>query len=1400
MKGYARLWVVLIILITAAVFILHPFTFTGFFVYTSGQNASLGTWDITDPLAGEYYVYAEGSSMGSGPGATTLAFFYANYTNVTTGEAINGSDTGCNITFNVSGSWTSPAQMWFNSSSKLYVYNRTFTSRGNYYWNTTCYGSAQGYDNLSAVNNISVTNTPAGIYVPLPSTNCTEDTVCRYNFSQRCYDTDDIDKNNLAYGYIAGTEFAGFSINTTSGNVTINITTDSGCGSFKVALAVQDPIGEGANANKSFIVNAVNDRPVLSGVPGSSYQNMSFYNDVNANDEETPSGPFHFNVTFVSCYRPFNSEHTNVTNCSGLFAINSSTGLINRSSILKNSEVGNYTINFTVTDPGDNLTGTSIPPYSWLANATGWQTVNFTVLDLNDQPVIEPVANQFWTQNQSAGLVLRASDIDNGTLIFNATTLYRNLSAYVNASLFPISFNQTLYQNNGTSLGNASMNFTPLLNGQVGNYTVNISVYDGHENGTYSILVNLTVTNINDPPNLNFSCRNYAVEGLPYVCNAGQNTTDPDNFPSYVPYNDTVNGTLTFHLNFTSCAKANASDTNCSILDINQTTGMLNYTDPLRKDAGNYTINISVTDGGNLTSWMLFNFTVIADYAPNIITTVPPQNMTQNQPFYLGINATDQDNATDNLTFRTETYYNSTLLNSTKFPAGTDRSMWPPGPAAGVMNYTSVNNSQVGNYTVKIIVNDTLGREDSVMVNFTVYNVNDPPALNFSCVNYTYESTYYSSANYMCNAGENTTDPDQQTPYGENLTYGMAFITGLPLFSINSTTGLINFTAANDTFANNTLNYTYVVNITVADSGGLIDSRTLNITVYAVNDPPVLNFTNTSAYVNSMYFENVGSETADEENDLPLFYNITFVSCSKANISDTNCSIFAINSSTGVINFNALQKDAGNYTINVTATDRGNTTQPYNATGWRLVNLRVRSPNSLPTADIAGVIPSSTFYENDTVMFLINVTDADGDPLYCKWYRNSTEIGSMDSCQNSNSWSYTPSFEESGNWTIRLEATDTMNTSYDDWHVVILNKNRPPELAYPLQNQSWNMNTENRNIVLSYNFRDPDNENGVTNDDNNLTVNWTVPTYVDVLVDSQVSPVTIPGINWTGKASVTLAPQTDWYGIDYITFFVNDSEFAATSNNVTLNVSYTETQTQTVMQQGGGGGAGGGVAGTKIASLTITVSPFERIVSYNKTSATVTLKNTGEVPLSGINVDAYVKESDEITLGLSQKYVSQLGVGESAATTLTMTTYQLTKESYEIKITGSVKDPKFNQSTTIYIKPIFNETRLEEKLKFVKDLFQDNPECIDLMELIIQAEKEVRGNNIAKAEELTEAALDNCRDIIRYSNATKYKVTPETEQIPLNEIIIALLAITLFAIVAYLLIERRATSKKVKKT
>lgn len=1392
MNEHTGVWVALIVLATSVIFVFSPLVFTGFFISVQSGGMNLTLWDSADSQGGSYKVYANGSPLGSGPSSTTLPIFFANYTNLTSEESINGSGVECNISFNISGGWTSSVNMWFNSSSLLYEYNKSFASRGFYYWNTTCNGSSQGYGMINATDNITVFNTPAGIYVPLADKNCSEDTACQHDFSADCYDIDDIDENNLIYSYVSGTEFNGFDINSATGAITVDVTSDSGCGEFEVSLTVQDPEGDGSVANKTFIVNAVNDEPNLQNLPFSSYQNSSFYNDIDATDEETPSGPFFFNITFLECYRPFNSEHTNLTECSNLFTINNTTGEINRTSNFTNLDVGEYTINYTVTDPGDNLTGTSTPPYTWLANETGWQVENFSVTDINDLPVIDPVPDQFWAQNENRILIINASDIDNGTLVFNTTTLYRNLSVYPNSSLFPITFNETSYLDNGTSLGNATMNYTSIGNNQVGNYTVNISVYDGRANGDYSILVDFTVTNINDQPNLSFVCNNYSVQGLEHYCDVGENTTDPDDFPSYVPYNDPVNGTLTFEINFTYCNKTfNQSDTNCSIFTIDNQTGVINYTNPLRKDSGNYTLNISVKDGGNLTDWVLFNFTAVPDYQPNITTSVPPQTATQNQSFFLSINATDLDNATDNLTFRSETYYNSTLLNNTLFPVETNNSLWPPGPAMGIMNYTPVNNSQVGNYTVKIIVNDTWDREDSILVNFTVYNINDPPVLNFSCANSTNEDI-----EYVCNVGNNTTDVDTETPYGDSLTYNLTFITGPPLFAINPTTGVVNFTATNDSWANDTYNFTYVLNISVTDSNGSVDWEEFNLTINAVNDPPDFNFTNRTGFENSTYFMNLSSITADEEGDIPFFYNLTFVNCSRVN--GTNCSIFDINYTTGVINRTSdfESGEVGNYTINVTVRDSGNTINPHNATRSKLVDFTISSVNYPPFADIIWSVPSNVVNENTTIIFLINVTDLNGDYLYCTWYKNGTQIGSVDECQDDNSWNYETDFEESGNWTFRLEVTDSYLTDSDEFDVTILNTNRAPELVFSIPPQEWPMNNPKYLYPnFTYYVRDPDNHNNVSNDDNNLTITYTLPSHMaSVQVGGQSSPATVVP-NWTG--GLTFVPEYDWYGIEYIIFTVNDSEYNVSSNNITLNVSYSEKETETIVQQVGGGGYT--TTETKIASLTITVSPLGRVGSYNQTSVKVTFENTGEVTLKDINIMSYVNESKEISLDFTMRNVSQLSVGENASSNLTITTHELTKGNYEIKITGAVTNPKFSQSTTIYLRPLFNQTRLRERMQLTKDLFQDNPECLDLTELIFEAERELSQDNLERASELTETALENCRDIIKYTNATKRKITPGLENIPINEIMIALLAIALFSILAYLLIERRAEIKEDKR-
>jgi hypothetical protein len=134
----------------------------------------------------------------------------------------------------------------------------------------------------------------------------------------------------------------------------------------------------------------------------------------------------------------------------------------------------------------------------------------------------------------------------------------------------------------------------------------------------------------------------------------------------------------------------------------------------------------------------------------------------------------------------------------------------------------------------------------------------------------------------------------------------------------------------------------------------------------------------------------------------------------------------------------------------------------------------------------------------------------------------------------------------------------------------------------------------------------------------------------------------------------------------------------------------------------------------------------------------------------------------------------------------------LKEDSYEVKITGLVTSPLFNQSAIIYLKPVRNITRIEEKIKMVKDLFQENPECLDLTELILEAEKELGEGNMDRARELTQKALDNCRDMIKYyANVSRQPVVPFAKKLPMSDIIIAFLTIAIITLAVYHFMSRK---------
>jgi len=131
--------------------------------------------------------------------------------------------------------------------------------------------------------------------------------------------------------------------------------------------------------------------------------------------------------------------------------------------------------------------------------------------------------------------------------------------------------------------------------------------------------------------------------------------------------------------------------------------------------------------------------------------------------------------------------------------------------------------------------------------------------------------------------------------YWDNLTY----YDNTSFFNISLTTGVINWTPLNEHVGN------HFIKIICSD-GRLNTSEVLNITVYDVNNPPVLSpIGNQIAVEGGLFTYNVIATDPDEDN---LTYS-----------ADTT--IFTINPYSGLISFTPTLANVGNHTINISVSD-----------------------------------------------------------------------------------------------------------------------------------------------------------------------------------------------------------------------------------------------------------------------------------------------------------------------------------------------------------------------------------------------------------------------------------------------------------------------------------------------
>jgi len=202
-----------------------------------------------------------------------------------------------------------------------------------------------------------------------------------------------------------------------------------------------------------------------------------------------------------------------------------------------------------------------------------------------------------------------------------------------------------------------------------------------------------------------------------------------------------------------------------------------------------------------------------------------------------------------------------------------------------------------------------------------------------------------------------------------------------------------------------------------------------------------------------------------------------------------------------------------------------------------------------------------------------------------------------------------------------------------------------------------------------------------------------------------------------------------------------------------------ETTTITTTTSGGGGGGGGGGASTttvvettRLASLNLMNPGPLSVLTGEEAITPVYLRNEGELALKGIT-NSVASNASNVTLRLTKSYIENLPVGGEEATLLSIKSMSLEAfGEYPITIKANVQNPDLETETKTYLNVIDkyakNRTQVIKELRFVKDLFQENPECLELSEFLDQAEDSLKDYDFMTSLEIISSTIQACRDTV----------------------------------------------------
>jgi hypothetical protein len=1169
--------------------------------------------------------------------------------------------------------------------------------------------------------------------------------------------------------------------------LTLNFTSDSQTGRYKIPLQAQDEVNpEGVNVFLYFQINATNDEPFFTNVEDNYFyptngSNPTYF--INLSDEEEHY-PLNFTIEFFQNCTPASwlDRGTESNNCT-LFNIINLTGdsaKFNYTASL--DDIGTYWAQLTVTESNP------LCPHYYCDNLTyevpHIMRSNFSIVVLSRlQVLVDECINMNFTQGEAKNCTIEVLTRQEDDL-FNLTSTASFLNYTSQPSNSSWFFPLTEMQSSDFSYKfNITVNASHSL---VGNWKINLSASREGTNefnwSEFEIFVNWTGNNapnisglldeyntsINYDKTLSFFVNDYdyIIEDKDFWDESitVNITIIKDGLPSDLPY---------------SINHGSLSDFSKSI--------DLTFS-PTNEYSGEYTVFVNISDIGNLTDSKIFTLEVIDNDFPFWYN--------QSYLFNFIVNSTElttKSNLSSRNLSRNYPYANDSDIGDTLVFSLTGTS--PPNLSLsenGILNFFPWK-EDVGYWKFNITVTDDKFLSNTSTWEFNVSNINSLPSVDLGSFLVENSVSSPNSRDVIVNQSSLfeirfdaidydlliSNDQILNGSYNESLRIRSINITNITEV-LNKINLEFNIEQINDEFtsfytsaipnSSNAGNYTVLLNI--SDNSNETVSLEFNLSIVAINSLPNIttigDLETTILETNFSYFVNATDEE-DDEWGIPLIYSIINITASSPQLE--------INSSTGEITFNFNNNNSYasvfEYLVQVNDSDGGFSDEYFNLSVHGLPNI------SFPNSDfIFNFSENSSYVLNFTVDYMINSTNLSYlfymDNVTCYWINISENNFS---CNHSElSLKINDSFLWSSNtnlsFNLSLNFFDETYGGYKNLSLFIFNTN------YPLLNHSidYSINVSHSNYNLTF-LREISDQSAYVNTPLILTLSnyfYDVDAF-DLFYNQQVNFI----LNISSIGSTQGLDCSSFFSFEEWNMTVNSpylgncnlsiigEELSIIDNSSHKNVSSnwfiisfenppqtpdptptpsSSTRVQKVVEH---------------YSLKIIVPDDITLLPDDSLILNFSLINDGEIDLKGIDLSSLIQlggiYSNDISLLLSESYIEDLAIGEkkdfSLATKINSDAYG----DYRITIFANVSSPKLNDWGDFFIKVLsLDSSELSEILIFTEKFISENPECLELREIYNRAVSSFKEGDYDRARELTKIAINSCEDSISANEQIRF--------------------------------------------